>query len=198
MNKKLELRTPEIDEFPQMEQRCRMSPEDEAYWKQLMTRRISVSHEDLEFYLGEFETVKDHAGVGVKRKLSFLIGKLYEEIGTRLHSAPEQKYPLFENAVAWYHKADEFAGYFTDYAIRQSEACAAAAYYRHKAGLNDEKTAWYSERRHALLHAFFGDREVILVSALTPDLEKMVGKEMDVSGTKVYTTKEKPRKGEMN
>ncbi len=197
MQKKLELRVPEAGEFSEIEQRCRMNSEDETYWKKLMEKQISCSHEQLDFFLKEFAAVEGRVGVGVKRKLSFIIGKLYEELGTRQAKIPQDKYPLYENAVVWYHKADEFAGYFTDYAIRQSEACAQAAYHRHMAGLRDEKTKWYIERRYALLHEFFGDREVILVDALTPDLEKMIDQEMDVGGTKIYTTK-KQEKDKMN
>lgn len=198
MQKKLELRAPEGEEFSQIEEKCKMTPEEKAYWKVLMIKPVHVSYGHLDLYLKEFDIVKDRVGVGVKRKLSFIIGKLYEELGTRLCYTPEEKYPLFEQAVAWYHKADEFAGYFTDYAIRQSEACAAAAYYRQKAGLNDEKTTWYHERRYALLREVFGEREVILVSALTPELEKIIDKEIDACGNKIYLTKTKPEKDKMN
>jgi len=121
--------------------------------------------------------------IAIERALKYRIGHSYEWLAEKvlIDKDPKERADMFEKAALWYQAADEAVGFWTDYALRQSEACAGAAHYRIEAGINDEMTQWFANRRHQLLNAVFGDN-VILMQGDMPAQFKMqaTGKIEDV------------------
>ncbi len=151
----------------------------------------------IDFYTKEFSAKEKLGSVTVKRRLMYLIGHAYECMGTfgfgkSRHEGgdPLERAEMFEQAVMWYQAADEIVGFFTDYSLRQSEACGGAAYFRTLAGLEDGVTEAFARRQANLISTVLGGitgGNVTIIQGPLPDyLKQKADKKIDGS-VKTYS-----------
>ena len=199
-----ELKTPHGEDFNKLKEIVNFNSEEQKYWDDMEKRRDSQFQEKdldgrIKFYLNELKSIQNRfvGRAAVQRQLSYITGYAYEYLGTYISEGknPKDRYPMFENAVIWYQKADEIIGYITDYALRQSESCGGAAKFRKEAGLEDEITRWFSERAGQLLSAFLGGREVLVINEKIPDYIKALAdkKISGVADSYLFDIKKKMR-----
>ena len=186
---------------------------EKKYFDEMEKKRDSELDEKdfrghIEFYLKELKAIEGKIGkrVAVERRLKYSIGYAYEWLGTHGLEGhePKERAEMFENAVLWYHLADETVGFYTDYCLRQSESCGGAAHFRREAGINDEKTRAFGERHVYLmtnyLEAMFGKNVEITIKKSdkkdSEHLKQMADKKIE-SSVDAYLFKE-PSEEEVN
>ena len=207
------LKMPSPEDTKSIKEYVEFNEDEKMYFDDMKKMRDSKLNEKdfqgrIEFYLNELKAIKGKFGkrVAVERRLKYLIGHAYEWHGTyglESHD-PKERYEMFENAVLWYHLADETVGFYTDYCLRQSESCGGAAHFRREAGIEDEKTMAFSKRHIYLsttyLQSLFGkNMEINIVGSNKKDsknLEKMADETIE-SSVNVYLFRQ-PSEDEVN
>lgn len=190
-----ELKAPKREELDKLEKVVEFNPDEQVYWDNMKNCIDSQFDKDdykgkIEFYRRELVHTKGKFGnrIAVERRLKYKIGHAYEWLGTyglEGHD-PKERANMFEKAVLWYQSADEIVGFLTDYALRQSEACAGATKFRIKAGLEDEVTDWFRQRSHKLLRDVLGHDNFIVVGGEIPKAVKQMADEKIDSVVKAY------------
>ena len=200
-----DLKVLEGSEFDQLEKIVKFTPDEQAYWNDMESRRNAIVEKKdfqgkLKFYLQELNSIKDKFGerVAVERRLKFYIGHAHEWLATKALKNPKEIAEMFERAVLWYQAADEMTGFLSDYAFRQCEASWGAAHFRKEMGLDDELTKWYEQRGRELLEATLGkNRTVVLINTdilgeMSDKLKQRASEIID-SAAKMYLFEDKSK-----
>lgn len=131
-------KTPEDHKL--LEERVSLTPEEQGYLKDLHGRLIDQLNQCdiynmVEFYKAELERTVGELGTGVKMKLEYTIAATYNTMGiiTLEDHEPKERAEAIEEAIKWYQKADETAGFLINCEER-ANACLQAAYFRGQAG----------------------------------------------------------------
>lgn len=165
------LRRPEREEIEQLREAVEFNLDEQKYFDEMKKRRDSQFSKEnyqkkIEFYIQELQGIDGKFGerVAVERRLKYCIGHAYECLGTFTLEGHDTKerVNMFEQSVLWYQLADEIVGFLSDYSLRQAEACFGAAYYRHKAGLEDEVTKLFAQRGNQLLSEVLGQDVMVI------------------------------------
>lgn len=215
-----ELKVPTTDEeFEKLEEMAKLNSVEEAYIKDMKKRVDSqFSPKDyrglIGFYSQELQAINGRFGdrIAIERMLKYALGHACESLATKgLGDSPteggdlKERAEIFEQAILWYQAADETVGYYSDYAIRQSEACRGASYFRRKAGIEDEITKELDERGDNLIVALFGKKPDIMIESPMPEhlkqhLEQMadMADEKIEGSAKIYLFKDHSKDHERN
>lgn len=196
-----ELRRPTKEEFKKLKELVEFNSYEQKYFDGMKKKRDSKFDKKdygskIEFYVKELKSIKNRFGkrVAVERRLKYLIAHAYEWLGTyglEGHDSLERA-KMFEKAVVWYQKADEVTGFFTDYAIRQSEACAGAAHFRRQSGLEGEVTEWFAQRDKQLSKAVLGENVIMVNDNLMIEYLKKIANEKVEGVADLYISKIDP------
>lgn len=206
------LKKPGREDFARLKEMCTPNADEKAYLDLLKQRmETTIPQNDfkaiIEFYFNE---LKERAGafparIAVIYQLKCRIGHTYESWATKGFGPsskeggdPLERAGLFEQAILWYHLADETTGYYSDAAFRQAEACGGAAHFRKLAGLDDEVTKAYVTGAVGLLGLLLGGNgnTVTITTDAIPSHPERLADQTIHGAVNAYTFR-KPNKGEI-
>jgi hypothetical protein len=167
----------------ELEQKMKLSPEEQSYWDDMEERRGKLCPENdalsrISFYSKELEDSSGRFGdrVAVERRLLYLLGVAYEWRARKDMEGhgPSERAEVYRQAAESYNKADETIGYLSDFCLRQAETCGWVARLRREGGLDDSVSVAYEERYRMLISAYmssFKGAQFLVTTTPLPSIE---------------------------